>query len=297
MPPATLTPGQVEIEIVAAGVNRADLLQAAGNYPPPPGETEVLGLECSGRIIASASERWSLGEEVCAILVGGGYGKTVIVPEGQVFPVPDGISLQDAAAIPEVACTVWSNVFMLAGLRPGEHLLVHGGASGIGTMAIQVAKAMGARVSTTARAAKHDALRSLGADVIIDYVNDDFVAHGPYDVILDHLGAEYLQRNVDALEINGRLSIIGLMGGTTAPLNLATLLRKRAAIIATTLRLRPAEEKASICASTREHLWPLIESGQVKPVIHTVLPMADWEQAHEIVRRSEHIGKVLLIND
>lgn len=289
--------GQVEIKVVAAGVNRADLLQAAGNYPPPPGESEVLGLECSGRVIASTSERWRVGDEVCALLAGGGYGRTVIADEGVLFPIPDGLSLQEAGALPEVAATVWSNLFMLAALRPGEHLLVHGGGSGIGTMAIQLAKTMGARVTTTARATKHSALRDLGADVVIDYTTADFVDSGPYDVILDHIGARYLQRNVDALAINGRLVIIGMMGGTTAELNLATLVRKRAAILGTTLRMRPIEEKRAICASTLEHVWPLVTAGRVRLVIDRVFPMDQWEQAHALVASSEHIGKVLLVNE
>lgn len=293
----TLLPGQVEIEILAAGVNRADLLQAAGKYPPPPGESEVLGLECSGRISSSASTRWSVGDEVCALLSGGGYGPSVTVDEGVVFPVPPGVTLIDAGAIVEVTCTVWSNVFMLAGLRPEEHLLVHGGGSGIGTMAIQLAKAMGARVSVTARSSKHDALRALGADVTIDYTTTDFVQHGPYDVILDHLGASYLARNIQALAINGRLSIIGLMGGTSAELDLAALVRKRAAIIGTSLRMRPIEEKRTICASTQAHVWPLFESGQVRPVIDRVLPMSQWREAHAIVEQSDHVGKVVLVNE
>lgn len=293
----TLRAGEVEIEIVAAGVNRADLLQAAGKYPPPPGASEVLGLECAGRVVATTSERWPIGSEVCALLSGGGYGRTVIADEGVLFPVPPGVSIVDAAGIVEVACTVWSNVFMLAGLRPGEHLLVHGGGSGIGTMAIQLAHAMGARITTTARAEKHGALRELGADVVVNYTSSDFVEHGPYDVILDHLGGSYLERNLNALANNGRLVIIGLMGGTHADLDLATLMRKRAAIIGTTLRSRPIEEKRAICASTYEHVWPLLTSGQIHPVIHQILPMSQWEQAHAIVERSDHIGKVVLVNE
>jgi NADPH:quinone reductase-like Zn-dependent oxidoreductase len=229
--------------------------------------------------------------------LGGGYGRTVIVDEGVLFPIPAGVSLQEAGALPEVAATVWSNLFMLAGLRPGERLLVHGGGSGIGTMAIQLAKAMGAHVTTTARSAKHEVLRRLGADLVIDYTTTDFVEHGPFDVILDHLGAEYLQRNLDALAVNGRLVIIGLMGGTNAVLNLATLVRKRAAILGTTLRMRPIEEKRAICASTLEHVWPLVESGRVKMVIDRTFPMSQWSEAHAVVERSEHIGKVLLLNE
>lgn len=293
---SALESGQVEIEIVAAGVNRADLLQAAGKYPPPPGETEVLGLECSGRVIASASQRWKVSDQVCAILPGGGYGRTVVADEGVLFPIPSTMTIEQAGALPETATTVWSNLFMIAGLRPGERVLIHGGGSGIGTMAIQLAKAMGARITTTARASKHEALRQLGADVVIDYTAEDFVKHGPYDVILDHLGAEYLQRNIDALAINGRLVIIGLMGGNVAEINLATLVRKRAAILGTTLRMRPIEEKRAICASTLEHVWPLIESGKVTLVIDRTFPMSQWEQAHAVVESSAHIGKVLLIN-
>jgi putative PIG3 family NAD(P)H quinone oxidoreductase len=292
-----LQPGMVQIEIAAAGVNRADLLQASGNYAPPPGESPTLGLECSGRIIASQDERWRVGDEVCALLGSGGYGSSVTVDGGVVFPLPKDVSLIEAAALPEVVCTVWSNLFMLAGLRPNEHVLIHGGGSGIGTMAIQLAKAMDARVTTTARSTKHEALIALGADTVVDYIKDDFVKHGPYDVILDHIGAKYFERNIEALSTNGRLAIIGLMGGTTASIDLGTLLRKRAAVLGTTLRARPIEEKRAICASVREHVWPLIDSGKVRPMIDRVLPMAEWKEAHGVLERSEHVGKVLLVNE
>jgi putative PIG3 family NAD(P)H quinone oxidoreductase len=296
-------PDDVLIEVAAAGVNRADLLQRAGSYPPPPGAPPYLGLECSGRIVATGPDvtGWRVGDEVCALLGGGGYAERVAVPERHVLPLPPGVTVEDAAALPEVACTVWSNVFDLGRLQSLDTLLVHGGGSGIGTFAIQLAVTRGARVITTARAAKHEALRELGAEVAIDYRTEDFVAavrtatsgRGA-DVILDIMGASYLERNIEALATGGRLVIIGLQGGRAAEINLGNLLAKRACVMATTLRSRSADEKAQIVTAVREHVWPLIANGLVRPVIHTKLPMPDAAQAHRLVESSEYLGKVLL---
>lgn len=307
VPDAEPGPGEVLVEVAASAVNRADLLQRQGHYDPPPGASPYLGLECSGRIAALGPDLpeghgWSVGDEVCALLSGGGYAERVAVPVGQLLPVPTGLTLVEAAALPEVVCTVWSNVFMLAGLQPDETLLVHGGASGIGTMAIQLARSVGAQVFVTAGSQeKLEACRALGASVTINYRDDDFVAAvrdatggRGVDVVLDNMGAKYLARNVDALAVNGRLVVIGLQGGTRAELDLGALLAKRAAVLATVLRARPPGEKATIVASVREHVWPLFEAGEVRPVVHRVLPMTEAGRAHEIVEASEHIGKVLL---
>jgi putative PIG3 family NAD(P)H quinone oxidoreductase len=297
-------PEEVVVEVAAAGVNRADLLQRAGFYPPPAGAPPYPGLECSGVIVevGGAVSQWRPGDRVCALLSGGGYAQRVAVPAGQVLPIPDGVDLVDAAALPEVACTVWSNVFEAGRLQPGETLLVHGGGSGIGTMAIQLAVAHGARVVTTARADKHETLRALGAEVTVDYRGEDFVAvtrqatgQAGADVILDIMGASYLDRNVEALAVGGRLVVIGLQGGRKGELNLGALLAKRGTIIATTLRSRPVAEKAAIVAAVREHVWPLVVSGRVRPVVHTRLPMAEAGRAHEILETSAHVGKVLLL--
>ncbi|MFB6890139.1 NAD(P)H-quinone oxidoreductase [Kitasatospora sp. NPDC056327] len=296
--------GEVLVEVAATAVNRADLLQRQGFYAPPPGSSPYPGLECAGRITALGPgvAGWAVGDEVCALLVGGGYAQRVAVPVGQLLPVPKGLTPEQAAALPEVACTVWSNVFLTAHLRPGETLLVHGGASGIGTMAIQLAKAVGARVAVTAGGPEKLArCAELGADVLIDYREQDFTevvreatGGAGADVILDIMGAKYLQRNVDALAVNGRLVIIGLQGGVNGELNLNTLLRKRAAVIATNLRGRPLAEKAAIVAAVREHVWPLLESGVVKPVVDRVLPLAEAAEAHRVLEAGTQVGKVVL---
>jgi putative PIG3 family NAD(P)H quinone oxidoreductase len=304
VPDLTPGPGEVVIDVVATAVNRADLLQRQGLYPPPPGASDVIGLECSGRISAVGPDvdPWQVGDEVCALLAGGGYAEQVLVPAGQVMALPPGVDVETAAALPEVACTVWSNVLMVAHLRPEETLLVHGGAGGIGTFAIQLAHALGARVLTTAGSEeKLEVCRSLGADLAINYREKDFVdevrqatdGRGA-DVILDNMGAKYLSRNVDALAMEGRLVIIGMQGGTKGELDIATLLRKRAAVVATTLRSRPVEEKAAICAAVVEHVWPLVGSGDVKPVIHQRFPLADAAAAHAAVEQGGNVGKILL---
>lgn len=297
-------PGEVLIEVAAAGVNRADLLQRRGFYSPPPGASPYPGLECSGVVIARGDgvTQWELGDRVCALLVGGGYAERVVVPQGQLLPVPDGMPLIEAAALPEAVCTVWSNVFMLAGLRSDETLLIHGGTSGIGTMAIQLAHDLGARVIiTSGTPEKVASALSFGADYGIDYRTEDFVervhditdGHGA-DVILDVIGAKYLARNLEALAYNGRLVIIGLQGGTKAELNLNTLLTKRGAILATSLRGRPDEEKAAIVASVRAHVWPLIEAGSIEPVVDRVLPITEAARAHDVIEAGAHVGKVVL---
>jgi putative PIG3 family NAD(P)H quinone oxidoreductase len=297
-------PGEVLIDVTASAVNRADLLQRAGNYNPPPGASPYPGLECSGRVAALGADvtGWSVGDEVCALLAGGGYAEKVAAPVGQLLPVPKDVDLAEAAALPEVACTVWSNVVDIAGLQNGETLLVHGGGSGIGTFAIQLGRAFGARVIVTARASKHEALKALGAEVTVDYKTEDFVAavrtatgDRGADVILDIMGAAYLARNIDALAPNGRLAIIGLQGGRKAELNLNALMAKRGSISATTLRVRPPAEKAEIVRGVREQIWPLVESGAVRPVIDRRLPMAEVAQAHRVVEANEHTGKVLLL--
>jgi len=296
---------QVLVEVAAAGVNRADLMQRQGFYPPPPGASAYPGLEVSGTISAIGSdvEGWAVRDQVCALLSGGGYAEQVAVRSGQLLPVPDGVTLEDAAALPEVVSTVWSNVFLTANLQPGQTFLVHGGSSGIGTMAIQLAREVGAHVAVTAGSAdKLEACRDLGAEVLVNYREQDFVAvlddatagHGA-DVILDNMGAKYLARNVQALALGGRLVVIGLQGGAKGELDLGMLLTKRAAVIATSLRARPAAEKATIVAAVREHVWPLIESGRVKPVVHARYPLADAAAAHRALDESQHIGKVLLI--
>jgi len=304
VPDPVAAAGEVLVAVTATGVNRADLLQRQGHYEPPLGASPYPGLECSGRVAALGDgvEGWSVGDEVCALLSGGGYAEQVAVPAGQLLPVPDSVDLVTAAALPEVACTVWSNVFMLAGLRPGETLLVHGGSSGVGTMAIQLGRVLGARVAVTAgSAAKLERCRELGAEILVNYREQDFVeqvlaATGGRgaDVVLDNMGAKYLGRNLEALATNGRLAVIGMQGGTRAELDLGLLMRKRGAVLSTSLRARPGAEKAAIVASTREHVWPLVAAGEVRPVVDRVLPMAQAAEAHRVVEAGEHVGKVLL---
>jgi putative PIG3 family NAD(P)H quinone oxidoreductase len=304
LPDPTPGPGEVVIDVTATAVNRADVMQRQGHYPPPPGASDVLGLECSGVVSAVGPdvEGWAVDDEVCALLAGGGYAEKVLVPAGQVMPLPAGVEVLTAGALPEVACTVWSNVFMIAGLQPGETLLVHGGGGGIGTFAIQLAHALGAFVITTAGSQeKLDVCRSLGADVAVNYREQDFVEEvrtatdgQGADVILDNMGASYLSRNLDALATEGRLVVIGLMGGTKGELDLGALLRKRAAVLATSLRGRPPADKAAICASVVEHVWPLVSDGSVRTLVHTTLPLEEVAEAHRIMEASDHIGKIVL---
>ncbi|CAA0101858.1 Phthiocerol/phenolphthiocerol synthesis polyketide synthase type I PpsC [Mycolicibacterium vanbaalenii] len=303
-PDVAPAPGEVLIKVAAAGVNRADLLQAAGKYPPPPGASDIIGLEVSGTIEAVGDHvaHWSPGQQVCALLAGGGYAEYVAVPAGQVMPVPGGLELAHAAALPEVACTVWSNLVMTAGLRAAQLVLVHGGASGIGTHAIQVARALNCRVAVTAGSRnKLDLCAELGAEITIDYRNADFVdvvrSAGGADVILDIMGAVYLDRNVDALADDGRLVIIGMQGGAKAELNIAKLLGKRGGIIATALRSRPVEGpggKSDIVARVVDDVWPMVADGLVRPVIGAEFPIAEAQAAHELLASGDVSGKVLL---
>ena len=297
VPDAEAGPGEVLVDVAATAVNRADLLQRQGFYNPPPGASPYPGLECSGTISALGSgvEGWSVGDQVCALLSGGGYAEKVAVPIGQLLPVPAGVSLVDAAALPEVTCTVWSNVFQLAALQPGERLLVHGGTSGIGTCAIQLAARHGATVTVTVgSSAKAERALELGASRAVLYKDEDFVEAGPFDVILDNMGAKYLERNVNALATNGRLVVIGMQGGVKGELNLSELLMKRAAVHATSLRARPLDEKAAIVGAVLAGVWPAVEAGDVKPVIDRILPLEEVADAHRLLEESSHIGKVLL---
>jgi putative PIG3 family NAD(P)H quinone oxidoreductase len=304
VPDATAGPGEVLVEVVATAVNRADVMQRRGFYDPPPGASPYPGLECSGRIAALGDgvTGWAVGDEVCALLSGGGYASLVAVPAGQLLPVPAGVSLVEAAALPEVVCTVWSNVFQLAALRPGEVLLVHGGTSGIGTMTIQLAVRHGARVLCTVGSAdKAVRAEQLGAERAIRYRDEDFVevvreltSGRGADVVLDNMGAAYLERNVEVLAVGGRLVVIGLQGGVKGQLDLGRLLGKRASVHATSLRARPAEEKAAIVAAVLSEVWPAVEAGQVRPVIDRLLPLDDAAEAHRVLEGSTHVGKILL---
>jgi putative PIG3 family NAD(P)H quinone oxidoreductase len=305
VPDPEVGPDDVLVEVTATAVNRADLLQRQGHYDPPPGASPVIGLECSGTVAAvgaSVTEH-RVGDQVCALLSGGGYATRVAVPSGQVMPVPEGVDLVTAAALPEVAATVWSNVMMVAGLRSGDVFLVHGGAGGIGTFAIQLATTVGARVLTTGGSAEKLAFcAGLGADVTINYRDQDFVevvreatdGHGA-DVILDNMGAAYLGRNVAALAVEGRLVVIGMQGGTKGELDLGALMRKRAAIVATTLRARPVAEKTTICRAVTEHVWPLVADGTITAIIDTTMPLAEAAEAHRRMESGGHTGKIVLV--
>jgi len=298
---------EILIKISAAGVNRADLLQAAGKYPPPPGASETLGLEVSGTIAALGDgvTGWDVGQPVCALLAGGGYAEYVAVPAPQVMPVPESVPLQHAAALPEVACTVWSNLVMTAGLSAGQVVLVHGGASGIGTHAIQVGVALGCRVAVTAGAKnKQDLCAELGAEIVIGYRDEDFVERvraetkgAGADVILDIMGAAYLDRNVDALAPDGRLVIIGMQGGVKGELNIGKLLGKRAGVIATALRSRPVSGPASkgeIVTEVVANVWPMIAAGEVRPIIGAEFGIEQAGEAHELLESGDVSGKILL---
>lgn len=300
-------PGEVVIKVAAAGVNRADVLQAAGKYPPPPGASEIIGMEVSGVIaeIGDGVTEWSVGQEVCALLAGGGYAEYVAVPAGQVLPIPSGVDLVDAAGLPEVACTVWSNVVLIAGLSRGQLLLAHGGASGIGSHAIQIARALGARVAVTAGSTeKLEFCRDLGADITVNYRDEDFVARlrdetngAGADVILDIMGAAYLDRNIDALASDGQLVIIGMQGGVKGDLNIGKLLAKRARVIGTTLRGRPAtgpNSKSDIVRAVTASVWPMIADGRVRPIIGARLPIQQAGDAHQRLVDGKVTGKIVL---
>lgn len=307
VPDPVVGPGELLLDVAASALNRADLLQAAGHYPPPPGASEILGMECSGVVAELGPDvtGWRVGDQVCALLAGGGYATRVAVPAVQLLPVPAGVELVEAAALPEVTCTVWSNLMMTAGLRSGQTVLIHGGSSGIGTMAVQVAHRLGATVAVTASRADGLAVcKDLGADILIDYSKQDFVealksatdGRGA-DVILDVVGAKYLQRNIDALTDGGRLVIIGMQGGTKAELDINSMLRKRAGVLATALRSRPVSgpgSKGEIVAEVREHLWPALATGEVRPIIDSVIDMERAGEAHLRLSQGGHIGKIVL---
>ncbi|MBA0124227.1 NAD(P)H-quinone oxidoreductase [Haloechinothrix sp. YIM 98757] len=302
VPEPELGPGEVLVDVAATAVNRADILQRRGYYPPPAGASEYPGLECSGTIAEMAEDvtGWRIGDEVCALLSGGGYAEKVAVPAVQLLPVPGEVELLSAAALPEVACTVWSNVVMGARLTDGEVILVHGGAGGVGTHAIQVAKALGTTVAVTAGdATRLERCGQLGADILINYREQDFVseikdATGGADVILDLMGAAYVDRNISALRTGGRLAIIGMQGGRKGEVDIGRMLGKRATILATTLRARPVAEKGEIVSEVREHLWPLVEQGTVAPVVHEVYPLPDAADAHNALDDGGVFGKILL---
>jgi putative NAD(P)H quinone oxidoreductase, PIG3 family len=307
VPDPVAGPGEVVVDVTASAVNRADLMQRQGFYPPPPGASEIIGLECSGRIAALGDgvTGWSVGDEVCALLAGGGYAEKVAVPAAQLLPIPAGVDLVTAGGLPEVACTVWSNVVSAGRLRAGETFLIQGGSSGIGTHAIQVAKALGATVAATAGAPDRlERCRELGADILIDY-HDDIPAelkkatagHGA-DVILDNMGAKGLAANLDALASDGRLVIIGLQGGTKAELDLGALLRKRGSVTAMGMRGRPVEGpngKAAIVTGVREQVWPMIADGRVRPIVHATMPMENAAEAHAALDAGGVVGKLLLV--
>jgi putative PIG3 family NAD(P)H quinone oxidoreductase len=307
VPDVTPKTGEVLVKVSSAGVNRADLLQAAGKYPPPPGASNTLGLEVSGTIaeVGEHVDQWSIGQPVCALLAGGGYAEFVAVPTGQVMPVPETVELHNAAALPEAACTVWSNLVMTAGLSDGQVVLVHGGASGIGTHAIQLARALGARVAVTAGSTpKLDLCRELGADIVINYREEDFVERvraatdgAGADVILDIMGAAYLDRNIDALANDGRVVIIGMQGGVMADVNLGKLMGKRAGVIGTTLRARPVDgpsSKSEVVRATVDNVWPMVADGRVRPIIGAEFPITEAAAAHELLDSGDVSGKVLL---
>lgn len=293
--------GEVLIRTAAAGINRADILQRQGNYPPPKGASSILGLEASGTIEAVGSDvtGWKIGDRVCALLSGGGYAEKIAVPAGQLLPVPGEFDLVSAAALPEAICTVWSNIVMQGRLARDETLLIHGGGSGIGTCAIQIAKHLGARVACTAGSAEKLAVAErLGADILINYKEEDFSERmkelGGADLILDIIGAKYLKANLSVLNADGRLVIIGLQGGVKSEINLGLLLAKRLRIIGTTLRALSTERKSMIVEQVREHVWPLIRNGTYRPVIDRVLPLGCAGEAHALIEKGAVTGKVLL---
>ena len=295
-------PGEVIIDITSTAVNRADLLQREGNYPPPTGSTDILGLECAGTIVSvgAALTMDRIGERVTALLNGGGYAQKVATPLGQVMSVPEGVSLLDAGALPEVACTVWSNLTKVLQLREASTILIHGGGSGIGTFAIQVAKALGAKVAVTAGSQeKLNTCASLGADVLINYQEQDFVdvirdTWGGTDTILDNMGASYLSNNVEALKRDGHLAIVGMQGGTKVDFQIDQLLRKNATITATSLRGRPESEKSMICREVEKIVWPWITDGTIKQVIDRVVPIEQAGDAQKMLEAGEATGKIVL---
>ncbi|MFK8250304.1 NAD(P)H-quinone oxidoreductase [Ancylobacter terrae] len=296
--------GQILVKVAAAGVNRPDVMQRKGFYPPPPGAPDIPGLEIAGTVVALGEgvTRWKTGDEVCALVSGGGYAEYCLAEVGSTLPVPAGLSLAEAAAIPETFFTVWTNVFDLAGLKAGENFLVHGGTSGIGTTAIQLAKAFGARVFATAGSTeKCDVCRNLGADVAIDYKTEDFVAvikeatsGKGVNVILDMVGGSYIARNYEAAAPQGRIVQIAFMEGSKVQIDYMRLMLKRLSHMGSTLRSRPNAEKAAIAASLEAKVWPLLAAGTVKPVMDRAFPLADAAGAHARMESSAHVGKIVL---
>jgi putative PIG3 family NAD(P)H quinone oxidoreductase len=304
VPAPTLQPESLRIRVAATAVNRADLLQRQGLYPPPPGASPILGLECAGEVVevAEGVTGWKPGDRAMALLAGGGYAEEVVVHAGSAMHVPARLGIEEAAAIPEVFLTVFLNVFQLGGLAAGGAALIHGGGSGIGTAAIQLVKAAGATAIVTAGSDEKCArCRELGADVAVNYRSGDFTAEAKeatggrgVDVVLDSIGAPYLRGNLDALAIGGRLVLIGLMGGAKAELNLGALLMRRLQVIGSTLRARPVDEKAEVVAGFLARFGTALESGEIHPVVHRSFSLADAAAAHRLVKASEHFGKVLL---
>ncbi|GEP00287.1 NAD(P)H-quinone oxidoreductase [Methylobacterium haplocladii] len=299
-------PGQVLIEVVAAGVNRPDVMQRQGNYPPPKGATEIPGLEVGGRITALGDgvSGFSEGDEVCALVISGGYAEFVVAEAGQVLPKPGPLSLIEAAALPETVFTVYSTVIQRGRLQKGERFLVHGGSSGIGSTAIQIAKAHGASVYATAGSAeKCRFCEQLGADAAIDYREADFAEEikrltdgQGVDVILDMVGAAYLAKNIASLAVEGRLVQIAFMKGYKAEsVNLTPIMLKRLTITGATLRAQPKENKAAIADKLRAEIWPLVEAGTIKPIVHETFPLEDAAKAHALMESSAHLGKIMLV--
>jgi len=297
--------GEVLIRVHAAGVNRPDVMQRQGLYAPPPGASPILGLEVSGEVVATGNDvsAWSVADRVCALTNGGGYAEYVAVPAGQCLPVPAGLPVEEAAALPETFFTVWANVFDRAGLKPGESFLVHGGSSGIGTAAIQLAKSLGSKVFTTAGSAeKCAACQSLGADVAVNYTEQDYVkvlkeatdGQG-VDVILDMVGGDYVARNLELAAVDGRIASISFLRGSQVEIDMMQILRKRLTVTGSTLRPRSAEAKAGIAEKLRAQIWPLIESGEIKPLIAARFPLADVVESHKLMESSKHIGKIILM--
>lgn len=297
--------GELLIEVAAAGVNRADVMQRQGLYPPPPGASDLPGLEVSGAVAAvgAGGDGWSVGDPVCALVAGGGYAEYCAAPAPQCLPVPDGVDPVEAAALPEACCTVWTNVFDRGRLQAGETLLVHGGSSGIGTTAIPLARLRGARVFATAGSdAKCAACARLGAELAVNYRERDFVTEiktatggGGVNLILDMVGGSYLRRNLDVLATEGRIVTIGLMGGAAAEVDLAQIMSRRAVLTGSTLRSRSVEQKGTIADAVRKHVWPLLAAKRLRPVVHATFPLADAAEAHRVMEASTHVGKLLLI--
>lgn len=291
-------PGQILVRVAAAGVNRPDIIQRNGHYPPPPGASPLLGLEVAGEVIEPAG-RWKAGDKVCALLGGGGYAELAVCDARHALPIPAGISLVEAAGLPETVFTVYANVFEHGGLKPGETLLVHGATSGIGVMAIQMAKAAGAKVIATARGRqKADQARALGADVAVDASVDDFETAardaGGVDVVLDMVGAPYFPKNLAALNVGGRIVYIAAQGGGVLELQIGALMQKRAVVTGSTLRPRSADEKARLAAEVERVVWPWIWAGKVRPVVERTFPLAEASQAHALLEGGAHLGKVVL---